>query len=420
MNQSLLITKNGLLLLLFALLLTFFKGPNLLYGGLAFSSIATYHLLTDRRYSIEQILNAGLMTVHLGIYLLLCTLLIWATTGEEESHYWIIYFLPIVGAAANLSLLRTLFACFFSSLFYLALIPVEIWTSPHELREDLPEFLISCTTFFIVGVVVHGFSEQNRQQLVKQKKLNELLIQNRNALQESFRKLEATEESLRRKDRLAALGEMSAGLAHEIRNPLGVISSSAQLLQSQLATQSDSQVQLLEVIREESVRLNNLVSDFLKFGRPSKPDRNCCDLTQLVQRTVAHLKPIAQDNNVQFDLDPPPQQLHVNADAAMIQQLLLNLLLNAIEACSDGGNVLIQLHTIDQQAKIAITDNGCGIDTKALPSIFNPFVTTKDCGTGLGLATAHSIAESHGGTIEVTSKVGQGSCFAVHLPLGDV
>lgn len=421
MNKSLYITQNALLLFLFVLLLIFFKGPNLAYGSIAFLFIAMYHLFTDRRFSAKQIIDSGLMGLHLAIYLLLGSLLIWVTTGEEEeSYYWIIYFLPIVTSATNLSLFKTLTVCFLSSLLYLILIPVEIWSNPSKLADDLPEFLIFCTTFFIVGVVIHGFSQQNRQQLQQEKQLNALLLDNHNALQQSLTKLEATEETLRRKDRLAALGEMSARLAHEIRNPLGVISSSSQLLQSQLTDCSERQQQLLRVIREESSRLNSLVTDFLKFGRPAEPHCQRHQLDLLVQRTVEQLVAVAQQAEVTLSYQPPPQSLVAIVDSNMIQQLLLNLLLNGIDACDKGGQVSVKLSGEKNSAKIIVCDNGRGIDQHVLTTIFDPFVTTKDHGTGLGLSTAHKIAEVHGGDIQVQSHVGHGSCFTVSLPIEEI
>ncbi|EAT15647.1 periplasmic sensor signal transduction histidine kinase [Desulfuromonas acetoxidans DSM 684] len=417
MNTSLQIIKNGLLLCLFALLLAYFKGPSLLYGSLSFILIATYHLATDQRFSAEQLSDSGLMTLHLAIYLLLCTLLIWATTGHEESHYWIIYFLPIVVAGTNLTLLHTLATCLFSSLFYLALIPNAIWSDPVNRAEDLPEFLISCTTFFIVGILMHGFSEQHRRQLKQQKHLNDLLLDNRNALQNSLRKLEEAEENLRRTDRLAALGEMSAGLAHEIRNPLGIIASSAQLLQNHINPTDSGQLDLLDVIREESTRLNDLVTTFLRFGRPGEPQLKSYQLENLIDKTVEQLRPVAEQHQVALTFSPAHPTTTVYVDADMIQQLLLNLLLNAIEACSEQGNVVIHALKKDNQAHIIVTDNGEGIAKEVLPTIFNPFFTTKDGGTGLGLATAHNIAQSHGGDIHVTSQPGHGSRFVVTLPL---
>jgi signal transduction histidine kinase len=419
MNKSLLITKNGLLLCLFAILLVFFKGPSLHYGTLSFILIASYHLVTDRRFSAEQLTNSGLMSLHIAIYLLLCTLLIWATTGHEESHYWIIYFLPIVVAGTNLSLLHTLATSLFSSLLYLVSIPSIVWSDPIELAEDLPEFLISCTTFFIVGVLIHGFSAQHRQQLQQQKHLNDLLLDNRNALQNSLCKLEQAEETLRRKDRLAALGEMAAGLAHEIRNPLGVISSSAQLIESQLEQPPGSQKELLSVIREETARLNDLVSNFLRFGRPGEPRREPHHLDALVQRAVDHLQNIAEQRQIALNFAPPQRPVVIAVDADMIQQLLLNLLLNAIEASSANSQVTIETHVTPHQAEIVISDHGCGIEPEILPTIFNPFVTTKDTGTGLGLATAHNIVQSHGGDILVTSQPGKGSRFTIQLPRED-
>ncbi|MDY0190286.1 MAG: ATP-binding protein [Desulfuromonas sp.] len=417
MNKSLFVTQNTLLLFMFVLLLIFFKGPNLLYASLAFFVIAVYHLLTDSRFSYEQMVTSGLMGIHLGVYLLLCSVLIWATTGEEESNYWIIYFLPIIVAATHLNLLKTLVTSFFSSVFYLLLIPQSIWLDPLAVHEELPEFLITCTTFFIVGVVIQGFSHQSRAQLEQEQQLNEQLVEKSNALHKSLLQLEATEETLRRKDRLAALGEMSAGLAHEIRNPLGMISSSAQLLHQQLHNAGQNHHQLLEVIREESRRLNGMVNDFLQFGRPSEPKCEQQDLACLLQRVVQQLTIVAQESEVQLSCVLPAEAIPVYVDSAMVQQMLLNLLLNALDACSAGGEVTLNLSVDEHQVNLSISDSGCGIEPQMMATIFNPFVTTKESGTGLGLAIAHSIAVAHGGDISVRSRVDYGSCFTVTLPL---
>ncbi len=415
MNQSLFITKNGLLILLFTLWLCFFTGPNYLFGGLTFAAIAVYHLLTDRRFSAEHIEASGLMHLHLGVYLLLCTALVWATTGVEESNYWIVYFLPVIVAASNLTLWRTMLTCLVASLLFLLTVRYATTTQDNLLSNELAEFLTLCTTFFVVGVVVNSFSQQHRDQLAQQKRLNERLRERSAELQKSLDKLRETEEILRRKDRLAALGEMAAGLAHEIRNPLGVISSSSQLLRSRFDA-DDNAAQLLNVIREESSRLNALVNDFLKFGHPAQPQLLRQDVAALVQRAVDHLYTIAVARNVQICCTLPDTPVELEVDGDMLQQLLLNLLLNAIEACNDQGRVRVTVEDQDQQICIVVDDNGCGIAAEIMATIFNPFFTTKADGTGLGLATSHKIAEMHGGEIQAESIQGEGSCFRVILP----
>jgi len=411
------LTKSLILALLIVLLCLFSKGEDLLLDALPFALLAGYHLVTDRRFTIEQIQSAGLMMAHVGLYLLLCTLIIWATTSEEESVYWIVYFLPITVAASNLNLRLTLLTCTLATVLFFSQIPAALYLDPKQRHEELPEFLVFGITFFIVGLLVQSFSDSHRRQLAAEKELNERLLDNQTALKESLARLEAAEDSLRRSERLAALGEMSAGIAHEIRNPLGIISSSAQLIDRKLAGTSDSVRQLLDIIQEESSRINGLVTDFIAFGRPAEPVPSPTDLRALLRRVAAHGEGLARQQGTTLEVEEETTPLFAAVDGDLMQQVLLNLLLNALAAVGANGHIRLRAGRQGERACLEVEDDGCGIAPELHGKIFDPFFTTKDQGTGLGLANAVRIVEAHGGKLGVRSAPGAGAVFTVCLPV---
>lgn len=411
------LTKSLILALLIVLLCLFSKGEDLLLDALPFALLAGYHLVTDRRFTIEQIQSSGLMTAHVGVYLLLCTLIIWATTSAEESVYWIVYFLPITVAASNLNLRLTLLTCTLATVLFFSQIPATLYLDPKQRHEELPELLVFGITFFIVGLLVQSFSDSHRRQLAAEKDLNERLLANQVALKESLSRLEAAEDSLRRSERLAALGEMSAGIAHEIRNPLGIISSSAQLIDSKLAGTSESVRQLLDIIQEESSRINGLVTDFIAFGRPAEPVLRPTDLRALLHRAVAHGEGLARQQGVMLYVEEEAMPLFAAVDGDLMQQVLLNLLLNALAAVGPGGHIRLRAGRRGERVCLEVEDDGCGIAPELQGKIFDPFFTTKDQGTGLGLANASRIVEAHGGKLGVRSAPGAGAVFTVCLPV---
>ncbi len=236
--------------------------------------------------------------------------------------------------------------------------------------------------------------------------------------------VENSEESerLRERDRLAALGEMSAGLAHEIRNPLGAIKGAAQVLDPTRFPEETRE--LLGVIVEEVERLNGVVSQFLEYARPMKPGLVATDLNSVVTRT---LKLFAEEKRVEkvdvkTHLDEHLPQ--VLADADQLRQVLLNLLLNAVDAfANETGKIDVTTRVVQTARRTAdlveirVRDNGPGIDPENLRRIFVPFFTTKQKGTGLGLAICHRIMTGHGGRIDVLSRPGGGATFILRFPV---
>ena len=224
------------------------------------------------------------------------------------------------------------------------------------------------------------------------------------------------EEQLVRQDRLAALGRLSAGVAHEIRNPLGIMKGSAELLKRRFGGMPREEG-LTDFILEEIDRLSRVVSDFLNFARPPAPELQRREVNDIVHRATAFLEhqDVPAPINYRFELatDLPPVAL----DSNLFQQVMLNLLLNAQESMPKGGTVAIRT-AMTESAEIAmeIVDEGVGIADDELDRIFDPFVSTKENGTGLGLSVVHQIVVGHGGRLEVESEVGEGSTFRVILP----
>ncbi|MGE3547672.1 MAG: ATP-binding protein, partial [Kofleriaceae bacterium] len=240
-------------------------------------------------------------------------------------------------------------------------------------------------------------------------------------------------ERVKERDRLAALGEMAAGLAHEIRNPLGAIKGAAQLLITADGSppapgHASETAELLDIIVEEANRLNNVVTRFLDYARAERPGREGADkvdLNQVVRKTVQLLQ---QDppKGVEIRMRLDDMLPRIAGDPESLMQVFLNLGQNAIQAMPDGG-ILEILSTrrrrsrlgYGQFAEVRFRDTGIGIPRDRLKKLFIPFFTTKQKGTGLGLAISHRIVNQHGGTIEVRSAIGQGSTFSVFLPAAD-
>ncbi|MDT8440158.1 MAG: ATP-binding protein [Desulfuromonadales bacterium] len=416
-SRTFALIQSVLVLLLLLLLLAFKKGPTLLFGGLSLVALIAYHLWIDYRYTMERLVNSGLIRIHIAVYLALCSLVVWGTRvpDQDESPFWIVYFLPIIIAAAQLGLKGTLVTCSATLILFVVHLPPHMYLDPSVRIEELPELIGFGVMFFLVGILVQTFAQQLREQLALQRQLNQQLLQNQQRLKDSLYRLEAAEETLRTRERLASLGEMSAGIAHEIRNPLGIISSSAQLLERETATPDGRQ--LLDIIQEESLRLNGLITDFLTFGRQLEPQRQPCDLAALIARTLETLQSTAEQKEIVIEFHRRTLVCEAKIDADMIQQVLLNLLLNALDATPSGGKVSVTLRQQDQHLDMVVTDTGCGIPKEFLGKVFDPFFTTKSDGTGLGLANAYKIMESHHGSLSVISLPSKGSTFIASFPL---
>ena len=243
------------------------------------------------------------------------------------------------------------------------------------------------------------------------------------ALQDTTR-MKAMETELKKADRLAAIGELSARIAHEIRNPLASISGSVQLIaQGEKIDVHDKN--LLDIVLRETNRLNDLISDFLEYARPSNPLKIPISLKQFLADMIKLLRTDPRFKKVLLD-STCPDGLTIDFDRDQFQQVFWNLLVNAAEAMPGGGRVALHAEMLVGEAarafhgnvaKITVADNGRGMSQEDLKRVFEPFFTTKQGGTGLGLATVYRIIESHSGIILVDSSIDTGTTFTIYLPL---
>ncbi|HWQ42209.1 MAG TPA: ATP-binding protein [Desulfosporosinus sp.] len=238
-------------------------------------------------------------------------------------------------------------------------------------------------------------------------------------LKQEGQERERLEEEIRQTERLTALGHMSAGLAHEIRNPLGIMKVSIQLL-VQEKNNDGVVLEYCRVLLEECERLNRLVSEFLNFARPRESVRGRVALDKLLDEGVALIQPALRQHHI--ELEQARSQLDeqdVEADQDQMKQVILNILLNAIDAQGEGGVIRLEGVRKDGFVGFAVCDEGPGIPTDAMPYIYDPFFTTKEKGTGLGLSVVHRILDQHGGKITTVNRRERGVRVEILLPCND-
>jgi two-component system sensor histidine kinase HydH len=228
------------------------------------------------------------------------------------------------------------------------------------------------------------------------------------------RRLASAESALARAETLSAMGMMAAGVAHEVRNPLSVIAGTAERLKRKYGAGSDDP--LFDFIPEEVQRLNGIVAGYLRFARDEPLAAAEADLAKVVDRSVRLVADDWAGRGVRFAREGLPGPVLARLDPQRITQVLLNLLLNAAQAIPAGGDVRVVLERDGERAVVRVLDTGPGFDERALRGAFQPFFTTKEQGSGLGLAMAKRIVEGHGGTISVANRAEGGAIVTLSLP----
>lgn len=236
-----------------------------------------------------------------------------------------------------------------------------------------------------------------------------------NAMSEKLAHMQEIEQQLRRQERLGALGEMALGLAHEVRNPLGIIQTSAQLLQRQ-AELEERDAKLLEYVIDEVRRIDTLIAEFMDFASPGPAALHPMRPSNTLARVCAFCDPEFARRGITCELDDNATLAEILGDERLMHQALLNLVLNAIEAMPNGGRLSISARQSIDSVTIEVADTGPGVPEAQRERIFNPFFTTKDKGSGLGLPKVFAIMEQLGGSIEYVERAG-GAVFRLRLPL---
>lgn len=223
-------------------------------------------------------------------------------------------------------------------------------------------------------------------------------------------------EQLSRTKHLSSLGEMVAGVSHEIRNPLGIISSSAELLKKKMILE-DTVSRIPDIIIEESNRLNDIITDFLNYARPREPNLFPCRISNVIDKNIEYLSWQLKEQGFDIHTHYDPGLPVIHADADMLYQAFLNVLINAMQAMPDGGDIDITVEAGENGLWIAFEDQGPGIKTEAMEKMWDPFFTTKDKGTGLGLGIVKNIIEAHNGNIRIDNRPEGGTRVSVRLPV---
>lgn len=343
------------------------------------------------------------------IKLVLCYLLIGWTDGIQSSYFWVLL-LPVVSAATVLDLLGASVAivlAFGAYLSFWLFLDRSTWTVEPEQQREL---ILRVSLLLIVGFLANQLAAARREQTRKYQVAAEQLAEANQTLKEA-------EAAVRRSERLAALGQMSAGLAHELRNPLGTMKASAEMLVKNVESSNELAREMAGFISSEVDRTNSLITRFLDFARPLAVRLARTDLHEVLDSAVAELErhqpPLDVVIYKNYSSEVPPIPL----DAELMERVIYNLLLNAAQASPPQGPITLKTRLLDDTVEIAVIDRGSGIDATHLENIFNPFFTTKSNGVGLGLAIVSKIVDEHGGKITLESEPGSGTVFRIYLCL---
>ncbi|OLN26708.1 ATP-binding protein [Desulfosporosinus metallidurans] len=339
------------------------------------------------------------------------------TNYQYEMNYHILlqfaYYLPVIYAAMRFGpaggilsgLVITLLILPFMTHFH-AMNPSAIYTQWVEIG------LIN-----VIGWLTGFLTGQERR--AKRKYQIALTVQKElvKKLKQEGLERERLEEEIRQTERLTALGHMSAGLAHEIRNPLGIMKVSIQLL-AQEKVDDGVVSEYCRVLLEECERLNRLVSVFLSFARPKEPVRGRIPLGKILDEGVTLIQPALRQHHIELkQARSQVDEQEVEVDSDQMKQVILNILLNAIDAQGEGGVIQLEGAQQDGFVGFAVSDEGPGISPDAMPYIYDPFFTTKEKGTGLGLSVVHRILDQHGGKISAANRRERGVRVEILLPL---
>ena len=343
---------------------------------------------TVTRILVAAIGIAGAAALH---YFTSPSLILWHNLFQR------LYYLPIIYAAIYFGWRGGLLASTASAVTYIPHILVTWHHMPDYAANQYAEIIV----FFLVGTVTGVLADRGRKQR------HELAALNRD-LQDSF-------EQIKRADRLAAIGQLSASLAHEIRNPLASIDGATNLIESE-QTPREMRLASLAIIRKEVQRLNRLLTNLLDFARPRKPEFQPVDAGRLFEATIALVNHTAQQKGITLRKDVPAGVPPFQCDPEQIKQVILNLTINAVQAMNAPGEIVLAARRLDAAVLISVKDQGPGVKDEDLDKIFNPFYTTKNTGTGLGLSVVHQIVHQHGGEVAALRNPEGGMTFTLTIP----
>ncbi|MEZ5352902.1 MAG: ATP-binding protein [Bryobacteraceae bacterium] len=345
------------------------------------------------------LIAAGIVLASAGHYLTPPDVLLWHNIFQR------LYYLPIVLAGITFGWVGGLAVAACSSICYIPHI-IMAWQDNVDYRANQFAELV---VFFLVGGVTGLLADRERKQRFE-------LQQTAEELGRVYRDLQNSFEQLKRADRMSAVGQLASGLAHEIRNPLASIAGAIDILERNPG-QEDRAFEFFGIIKKECDRLNRLLTSLLDFARPRQPEIGKVEPVCVIGSVANLVRHSAEQQNVVLREDIPSGLASVEGDSEQIEQVILNLTLNAIQAMPGGGEIILSGAQRSGEIMLSVQDQGSGIADEDLDKIFDPFYTTKASGTGLGLSVAHQIVTQHRGSIQVSKNDGPGMKVTVVLPV---
>jgi len=354
--------------------------------------------------------------IAIGLVVAILTIIHYTNYHYEVDYHILLqfaYYLPVIYAAMRFGPAGGIISSFVITLLFLPLMThfQHTMTPAAKYTQWVEVGLIN-----VIGWLTGFLTEEERK--AKRKYQRALTVQKElvEKLKREGQERERLEGEIRQTERVIALGHMSAGLAHEIRNPLGIMKVSIQMLAQE---KSDDGVvtEYCRVLLEECERLNRLMSEFLTFARPKELVRERIPVGKLLDEEVSLIQPTLWQKNIELEQARNSiDRQEVEVDPDQMKQVILNILLNAIDAQGEGG--VIHLEGVQQDGLVgfAVSDEGPGISPDAMPYIYDPFFTTKEKGTGLGLSVVHRILDQHGGKISATNRSKRGVRVEILLP----
>lgn len=318
--------------------------------------------------------------------------------------YQRLYYIPIIAAAILFGLRGGFGAALFASLAYIP----HIWIHWQHRNFDysLNQYA-EIILFNVIGIVTGVLSDRSRR-------ARERTERTAGELQKAYAELRQTFEQLLQAERLTALGELSAAVVHEVRNPLGSIKGAVEIMEDALPPDSPRR-EFADIAKREVDRLDRLVGEFLRFARPPKPAVAPTNANELVRSVASLIEQRAASQNVRVEIHLASNLPLLIIDAEQIKQVLLNLTINALQAMLNGGRIRLRTCFADDGVAIEVEDEGGGIDPAIASRIFDPFFTTKEKGVGLGLSIANKIVAQHNGSLTVRNGY-HGAIFKLLLP----
>lgn len=336
---------------------------------------------------------------------------------DMEGHllhdiYRRLYYIPIILAAFRYSLFGGVGIAMLVSLLYSPYVFTHWFRDPNISYDKLLEIIL----YNVVGVIVGLLVRQEHAQRNRYKSTAEELEKSLNKLHSQSEEVANLESQLRLADRLAVMGELTASFAHEVRNPLGAIKGIAEILSKKLKVDKSNN-EILGILDNSIQSINGVVDNYLSYAQPEIGVVRSCNLIETVKSAIDLTTHQTKKQNVEINFIPPDEEIKLAISEIDLRQVTLNLLLNSFDAIKNEGSINISVERKDNVAIIIFSDTGSGISADKLDEIFQPFITTKPSGTGLGLPIVKRIVENVRGEINLESEEGKGATFRVTLPL---